>query len=192
MKRRVLLQAFLAAPALSLAGYGSSLAQPLPLLERTPECNDEASTPAQTEGPYFTPNTPLKRDLSGDRPGGEKITIAGYVVDERCRPIPSALLEIWHTDANGAYDNQGYDFRGHQFTDESGRWWFTTIVPGLYPGRTRHYHFKAQKKDGAVLTTQLYFPDEPLNERDWIYDRRLLMTMSGAADGRFGRFDFVL
>jgi protocatechuate 3,4-dioxygenase beta subunit len=191
ISRRTLLSSFLAAPALPVIGLAASAAQTAPAL--TPACNDgDALTIAQTEGPFFTPDTPLKHDLAADSPAGERITVAGYVVDERCQPIPKALIEIWHADENGAYDNRDYKLRGHQFSDDAGRWWFTTIVPAAYPGRTRHYHFKVQKPGGRVLTTQLYFPGEPLNRRDRIFDDRLLMSVSEAADGKFGRFDFVL
>ena len=190
ISRRTLLSSFLAAPALPIMGLPAS-AQTAPAL--TPACDDgDAPTIAQTEGPFFTPDTPLKQDLAADSPAGERITVAGYVVDERCQPVPKALIEIWHADENGAYDNRGYKLRGHQFSDDAGRWWFTTIVPAAYPGRTRHYHFKVQKPGGRVLTTQLYFPGEPLNRRDRIFDDRLLMSVSEAADGKFGRFDFVL
>jgi len=193
MTRRVLLGSFLAAPALPFAGLASAAAQTAPALELTPACNDgDDPTISQTEGPFFTPNTPLKHDLTGDTPGGDNITLAGYVLDQRCKPIPGTLLEIWHADENGAYDNRGYKLRDHQFSDEKGRWWFSTIVPAPYPGRTRHYHFKVQKPGGRVLTTQLYFPGEPRNQRDRIFDKRLLLSLSDATDGKFGRFDFVL
>jgi protocatechuate 3,4-dioxygenase beta subunit len=191
MSRRTLLRSFLAAPALSFIDLATASAQTAPAL--TPACDDgDAPTIAQTEGPFFTPNTPLKHDLAADSPAGERITVAGYVMDQRCQPIPKALIEIWHADETGAYDNRGYKLRGHQFSDDAGRWWFTTIVPAAYPGRTRHYHFKVQKPGGRLLTTQLYFPGEPLNRRDRIFDERLLMSLSEAADGKFGRFDFVL
>jgi protocatechuate 3,4-dioxygenase beta subunit len=83
--------------------------------------------------------------------------------------------------------------RGHQFTDSAGRYLLETVVPGLYPGRTRHIHLKAQAPDRPVLTTQLYFPGEPANQRDGIYNAALLIDMQDAADGsKLGRFDFVL
>lgn len=82
--------------------------------------------------------------------------------------------------------------RGHQFSDELGRWWFETIVPGLYPGRTRHFHVKVQRPDGPVLTTQLYFPDEAGNAGDGIFDASLLLKLNEAPDGSYGRYDFVV
>ncbi len=191
--RRRFLSAVLAGPALPTLLPGLAAAQAPSALPPTPACHDgDASTLAQTEGPYFKPDTPLKRDLTADAPRGERITVAGYVLDRRCRPLPAALVELWHADERGAYDNQGYRLRGHQLTDEAGRWWFTTIVPGLYTGRTRHYHVKVQRPGGRVLTTQLYFPDEPRNACDDLYDPRLILDIRTSADGRFGRYDFVV
>jgi len=89
-------------------------------------------------------------------------------------------------------DHQGFRLRGHQFADEQGRWWFNTVMPALYSGRTRHFHFRVQRAGGAVLTTQLFFPDEPGNARDWLFDETLLIAMTNATDGGFGRFDFVV
>jgi protocatechuate 3,4-dioxygenase beta subunit len=78
--------------------------------------------------------------------------------------------------------------RGHQFTDGRGRFRLVTVVPGLYPGRTRHIHVKAQRPRGEILTTQLYFKDEPANDSDGIFDPALVMV----GDRRSARFDFVL
>jgi protocatechuate 3,4-dioxygenase beta subunit len=193
LDRRTLLSSFLSASTLPLVDGGSATAQEGPRLELTPACGDSPQrTIAQTEGPFFKPDSPLKRDLSADRPRGEKMTIAGLVLDTNCRPVAKALVQIWQADETGAYDNSGFTLRGHQLSDERGRWWFTTIMPAAYPGRTRHIHVKVQKPGGRVLTTQLYFPDEPLNRRDGLFDRRLLMRVSGGSDGKFGRFDFVV
>ncbi len=114
------------------------------------------------------------------------------VTDSRCRPPHGSLIEIWHADENGDYDCQGYRLRGHQFTDEPGCWWFNTVMPALYPGRTRHFHFRVQRPGGAILTTQLFFLGEPDNAHDWLFDDTLLIAMIETGDGRFGRFDFVL
>ena len=53
-------------------------------------------------------------------------------------------------------------------------------------------HIKVQKPDGRIITTQLYFPDDPLNRRDGLFDPRLLMRIMDTAGGQFGRFDFVV
>ena len=135
-------------------------------------------TPDQTEGPYFSPNSPEKQDFAADAPGGQRITLAGYVLTTDCQPAANFLVELWHADETGNYDNSGYKLRGHQFTDVEGRWWFDTIVPGLYPGRTRHFHIKVQRLGADVLTTQLYFPGEPDNARDCIFNEALLLGVS--------------
>lgn len=162
-------------------------------LPLTPACTDgDEPTPAQTEGPYFTPNSPERTNFVIDGIEGERITLTGFALDRRCQPIPHALLDLWHCDSEGRYDNQGYRLRGHQFTDAQGRFAFETIVPALYPGRTRHYHVKVRAPGGDILTTQLYFPGEPNNERDWIFDDALLMDVAQADGKRIGRYDFVL
>ena len=133
----------LSLPALPRRAIG----QELPL---TPACDDgDDPTPAQTEGPYFTPATPEKRDFAADSPGGSPVMLAGFALDPACRPLPGTLIELWHCDEAGVYDNDGYRLRGHQFTDREGRYRFETIVPALYPGRARHYHVKVQAKGGT-------------------------------------------
>lgn len=161
-------------------------------LAPTPGCGAPAAqTRAQIEGPYFMPSSPEKRDLRGDGPG-TALVLSGFVLTRRCQPVSGALVDLWHADDSGAYDNAGFRFRGHQFSDAQGRYQFITRMPGLYPGRTRHFHVKLGTPGGPVLTTQLYFPDEPANARDRIYDRSLLMRITDAQDGKLGRFDFVL
>lgn len=189
--RRRFLSSFLTLPAIApLPAAGQSGA---PALRLTPACDDEAAlTRRQTEGPFFTPDTPLKRDFTGDVAGGSRCTVAGYVLTPNCRAVAGAQIELWHADDGGEYDNRGYALRGHQFSDEAGRWWFTTIVPGLYPGRTRHFHVKVQRRGGRVLTTQLYFPGERRNDRDGLYDAALLLDLTQGRDGLFGRYDFVV
>ena len=114
------------------------------------------------------------------------------MLTKRCQPIAGALVDLWHADDKGDYDNKGFRYRGHQFTDANGVFRFRTIQPAIYPGRTRHYHVKVQPKGGRILTTQLYFPGEPGNARDGMFRKELLMRMASAQDGLSARFDFVL
>lgn len=192
-RRSAILAIMAGAAASPLLSHGVN-AQGLPdSLLPTPSCTDaDDVTIAQTEGPYFTPNTPLKQDFTGDGPAAERLIIGGMVLDTNCNPIPNAIVELWHADAAGAYDNEGFRFRGHGFSDEQGRWWFATIVPGLYPGRTRHFHVKAQRPGGPMLTTQLYFPDEAGNAQDGIFNDTLLLQLEQAGAERYGLFTFVL
>jgi protocatechuate 3,4-dioxygenase beta subunit len=124
---------------------------------------------------------------------GTRLTVSGRVLTTRCRAVPRALLSFWQCDARGVYDNSGFRLRGHQFADAQGRWSLQTIVPGIYPGRTRHIHVKVQAPGKPVLTTQLYFPGEARNRTDGIYDPDLVLrSYRRAGARRIARFDFVL
>jgi protocatechuate 3,4-dioxygenase beta subunit len=162
-------------------------------LAPTPACGDDDDpTPEQTEGPFFTPSSPERSSLLEEGMQGVYMIVSGQVLGIDCQPVAGALLDFWHADADGTYDNVGFKLRGHQFADEDGRYTLETIMPGLYTGRTRHFHIKVQRLNGPVLTTQLYFPDESDNATDGIFDERLLMTMLPAENGIHGQFDFVL
>ncbi len=161
--------------------------------EVTPACDDgDDPTPPQMEGPYFKPNSPQRTSLLQPGTPGVRLTVTGYVFGRACRPISRALLDFWQADTYGTYDNAGYRFRGHQFTDANGAFRLTTIVPGLYPGRTRHLHVKVQAPGRPVLTTQLYFPGEPRNNTDALFDARLLMNVRTVGNTKEADFDFVL
>jgi len=177
----------------ALAGIRTAVAAQAQPLRPTPSCPDAPqATPRQTEGPYFKPDSPRRESLLEPGITGVKIVVAGVVLSTSCQPVPRALIDFWHADSNGAYDNTGYRLRGHQFTDDQGRYRLETIVPGEYPGRTRHFHVRVQAPNRPVLTTQLYFPGEAGNGRDPIFNRDLVMRVQDAADGKAATFDFVL
>jgi protocatechuate 3,4-dioxygenase beta subunit len=162
-------------------------------LAPTPECRDaDDVTPAQTEGPYYKRNTPERASLLEPGMGGTRLVVTGRVLSTRCQPVARALLDFWQADDGGQYDNVGQRLRGHQFTDAQGVYRLETIVPGLYPGRTRHIHVKVQAPSRPLLTTQLYFPDEPRNRSDGIFRSELLLALRDVPGGREGGFDFVL
>jgi protocatechuate 3,4-dioxygenase beta subunit len=162
-------------------------------LSPTPACgDDDEPTVAQTEGPFFTPDSPERTSLLEPGINGTALLVTGRVLSTGCEPVERALVDFWQCDDAGEYDNTGYRLRGHQFTDGSGAYRLETIVPGTYPGRTRHIHVKVQAPGRPVLTTQLYFPDEPGNATDRIFDDRLVMELRDASGGKEGAFDFVL
>jgi protocatechuate 3,4-dioxygenase beta subunit len=154
--------------------------------------DDDDATPALTEGPYFTPNSPERASLLEPGMAGTRMILTGRVLTTACVPVARALLDFWHADDAGAYDNQGYRLRGHQFTDSDGRYTLETVVPGLYPGRTRHFHVKVQAPSASILTTQLFFPGEPGNQNDGIFDAQLVMDVSDTGDSKAAAFDFVV
>jgi protocatechuate 3,4-dioxygenase beta subunit len=180
-----------ASAAASVAfGFGRATWAQAPL---TPACHDgDEPTLAQTEGPFFKPRSPERADLIEPGMKGRPMILSGQVLDRACKPVAHALIDLWHADDNGDYDNAGFRLRGHTFTDADGRYRFRTIVPAVYVGRTRHFHVKVQPAGARVLTTQLYFPNEPMNRRDGIFRSELLMRMARDGEDLAGRFDFVV
>lgn len=151
-----------------------------------------SATPELTEGPYYKAGSPEQAELYQDGMAGTKLIVTGYVYDTNCQPVANAWLDFWQADANGNYDNSGYTLRGHQFTDENGRFQLTTVVPGLYPGRTEHIHFKVQAPNGQIITSQLFFPGVAQNDSDGIYDANLLLSIQESSDGLQGQYNFVV
>jgi protocatechuate 3,4-dioxygenase beta subunit len=175
----------------SLFGIDSGAAEGA--LPPTPACHDgDAATLAQTEGPYFKPSSPERIELFKEGMAGQPIELIGLVLSRDCKPVSGALLDFWQADAKGGYDNSGFRLRGHQFTDAEGRYRLRTVVPGVYPGRTRHIHVKVQPRGGQVLTTQLYFPGESQNRSDGLFRKALLVRTAKNAGWIAGRFDFVV
>ena len=145
-----------------------------------------ARTPAQMEGPFYPDKLPLDTDndllIINDKltPAVGTIThLTGKILGANGEPLRNAVVEIWQCDNNGAYlhsrsDNgkkrdgnfQGF---GRFLTGASGEYYFRTIKPVAYPGRTPHIHFMIKKGDKELLTTQCYVKDDPGNERDGIY-----------------------
>jgi protocatechuate 3,4-dioxygenase beta subunit len=176
--RRRLLVAVAALPALPAFAQSRSLT-----------CGE--LTEAQTEGPFFKTNTPLRVSFVEASSKAARLTVTGQVLSAACKPVARALLDFWHADEGGEYDNRGFRYRGHQFADAQGRYRLVTNLPAEYPGRARHIHVKVQAPGRRVLTTQLYFPGEAGNRRDALYRRDLEMRMSARGAGE-GAFDFVV
>jgi protocatechuate 3,4-dioxygenase beta subunit len=188
--RRVVLAAGVLAADSTMRIDGSFAAAALPA---TPVCHEaDEVTLRQTEGPYFKPSSPERADLLEAGTSGRQLELSGYVLSRACKPLAGALLDFWHADKTGEYDNSGFRLRGHQFSDAQGRYRLHSIVPGLYAGRTRHIHVKVQPRGGRVLTTQLYFPGEPGNHSDSLFRSELLMRTAETAGLLAARFDFVL
>jgi protocatechuate 3,4-dioxygenase beta subunit len=187
-RRRFLLTAGSLTAALGFARDGEAQE-----LAPTPACGDSAEvTVRQGEGPFFKPRSPQRADLREPGATGRPVELAGLVLTRRCRPLAGAVVDLWHADDKGDYDNSGFRYRGHVVTGSDGVFRFRTVMPALYTGRTRHYHCKVQAPGSRLLTTQLYFPNEAENRRDSMFRRELLMRVADAGDGLAARFDFVL
>ena len=177
----------------AMAAPTETVITPTAGVSELPSCTSPAAlTPAQTEGPYYTLNSPERSALIEPGLSGTKLIVTGQVLTTDCQPIAKAWLDFWQADDQGAYDNAGYRLRGHLFTDEQGRYTLETVVPGEYPGRTQHVHVKVRAPNGPILTTQIYFPGAPGNDRDSIFDPALLADMQDGAGGKEATFDFVV
>ena len=180
-----------------------------------------ARTPRLTEGPFYPDKLPLDTDndllIINDAitPAlGEVTHLGGKILDARGGPIRNALVEIWQVDKNGAYlhsrsgnrarrdvNFQGF---GRFLTGSSGEYYFRTIKPVPYPGRTPHIHFAVKIKGRDKFTTQCYVKEEPGNARDGILngirDRKardsVIIDFAPVKNSRIGelaaRFDIVL
>lgn len=185
----------LATPALL---FGAAVSGPVHAL---------TATPRQSEGPFYPRIIPSDSDadltvFNGERAPGEVMEMVGRLFNARGQPVSGGRIEIWHCDVNGVYAHvgqsalPGFQGFGAVRTDASGGYRFRTTLPGIYPGRTRHIHVKVSAEDGQALTTQMYFPDEPGNERDGLLQRStnpgaLIARREEVTPPRY-KFDIVL
>ena len=168
---------------------GAALALPFGALAQM-RCG--ALTQRDMEGPYYKPGAPQRQSLLEAGAKGERLVLTGSVLSAGCKPVANALLDFWHADADGAYDNTGFSYRGIQQTDSGGLYRLETILPARYPGRPRHVHVKVQAPGGRVLTTQLYFPDEPRESRDSSYRSALVLPIERRDGALRAQFSFVV
>jgi protocatechuate 3,4-dioxygenase, beta subunit len=142
-------------------------------------------TPRQTEGPFYPDKLPLDTDndliLVNDHltPAVGEIThLTGRILDSSGEPIRNALVEIWQVDGHGAYvhtrsgnaDHRDGNFQGFGrfLTGSTGEYYFRTIKPVAYPGRTPHIHYKIKLKGEDEFTTQCYIKGHPQNAKDMV------------------------
>ena len=145
-----------------------------------------ATTPQQTEGPFYPVSFPTDMDndlvqVRGQaaQAMGTMLHLQGRVLDSSGRTVPGAMVEIWQCDAQGIYDHprqpgrerrdQAFQGYGRMLVDAEGRYSFRTLKPVAYPGRTPHIHFKVATAAGSQLTSQFYIAGETQNERDFVY-----------------------
>ena len=191
-----------------------------------PSCKEP--TAAQTEGPYYPAHEREDEDADltqikgrAGRAKGEVIYVRGRVLDEDCRPVEGALVEIWQANAAGRYDHErdagnprpldpNFQSWAEVLTDKDGNFRFKTIKPGSYPAddsgwiRPSHIHFKVGRRGYHELVSQMYFEGDPLNEKDRILaalsaedQKRVTVAFKAAtpdleAGSMVGEFDITL
>jgi len=135
----------------------------------------------------------MKASLVEAGMAGTRVMLVGRVLTSQCAPVAGAIVDVWQADDAGVYDLKGYRLRGKVTADAQGKYAIESILPGLYPGRTRHIHVKISIPGGATLTSQVYFPNEGANETDRTFNAAMLAKMSdGAGGAKLATIDFVL
>jgi protocatechuate 3,4-dioxygenase, beta subunit len=204
----------------SFVGYGAALAAGLLTgIARAAESLLEP-TPSETEGPYYPvmAQKDLDFDLTRIEGGGgaalgKYIFITGRVLDTQGNALEDATVDLWQANAAGRYrhpdesDQNPLDpnFQGWAIvpSGKKGAFRFKTVYPGAYGAdwgwrRPPHIHFKITKPGYKALTTQLYFPGEALNEKDYLYrrqseeERKLMTATVSAEDPAAYKWDIVL
>ena len=144
----------------------------------TSDAPDLVRTPAQQEGPFYPVEKPedIDNDLVvveglSDSAAGQILLLSGSLLTTKGEQVAGATIEIWQVDQNGIYlhpadpgiEDRDPNFQGYgeSVTDEDGGWSFRTINPGYYEPRPRHIHLRVVTNGEVVLTSQIYFSDDP-------------------------------
>lgn len=178
-------------------------------------------TPPETSGPFYPLSYPLdeNNDLTSlnknsHKAKGEIIYLKGVVRDTHCRPISKALVEIWQACASGRYNHPedrnkaeldpNFQYWGKAITNDNGEYKFKTIKPGSYPvnwfwTRPPHIHFSVRSSNHSEFTTQMYFAQEPLNDKDKLLQNytkkekeQCIVTFRQYKTERIGKFNLTL
>jgi protocatechuate 3,4-dioxygenase beta subunit len=123
---------------------------------------DTCPTPASTAGPYYKPGAPFKNLLREQSSNGIPLNVFGKVIDTSGKPLKDAIIEIWHTNPDGNYDLEGYQYRASIRVNTNGEYNFETFLPGAYGGRAQHIHYQITTPQHDKLITQLYFSSDPM------------------------------
>jgi len=196
------------------------------LLAQPGDTDMSCETPSQTEGPFYPKHEQADKDLDltlinghDERAEGEIIYVSGQVLDDRYKPVPGALVDVWQANKNGRYHHEddpnpapldvNFQGWGQIRADDQGHYSFKTIFPGAYPvdeewSRPPHIHFKVSKRGYHELTTQMYFDGNELNEKDRLLlelpesDREKVVvefregSADDEADAKRGQFNIML
>jgi protocatechuate 3,4-dioxygenase, beta subunit len=152
-----------------------------------PQTLSEITGPVYGHSDVLEQEADLTKQHAGE-PLGERIIVTGRVLDERGKPVPNTLLEIWQCNAAGRYIHEvdqhpapldpNFTGAGRVVTDADGNYRYTTIKPGAYPWRNhdnawRPAHIHLSLFGPSFLTrlvTQMYFPGDPLFPFDPIFN----------------------
>lgn len=180
-------------PAVPIPATGSTDTEPVDT--GPPAC---ALTGEDIEGPFWVQGVPVRHDLDVYGDDGPKLAFDGVVRDAAtCEPLADAVVEVWHADPDGAYDDAADGkYRGQTRSAADGTYQFRTVIPGRYLNgsqyRPSHVHVKVWVDGVERLTTQLYFANDPYNDIDpWFDAERIVGDLD---DGQLvlGKMDLTV
>ena len=120
-----------------------------------------APTPTNTLGPYYKRGAPRREKLTEPNEAGTPLLVAGRVINTDGVPLTNATVEVFHANAHGDYDMDGWRWRGEIPLNARGEYLYETVVPGQYGGRAQHVHYLINAPGHKRLVTQLYFENDP-------------------------------
>ncbi len=169
-RRQFLKNSSLAALSLLVIPKLAKSAAPVPA---APAACDPTTLDYYGEGPFYTANPPTisNSQLAAANEPGTRMIITGRVHNLDCTEfLPNCVVDVWHANDAGEYDNAGYNLRGQTVSNAQGFYTFETIYPGKYLNgnefRPAHIHFKITPEGFPTMTTQLYFEGDPDNGTD--------------------------
>jgi protocatechuate 3,4-dioxygenase beta subunit len=118
-------------------------------------------TPSNTLGPFYKKGAPRREKLNVANADGTPLLVAGRVINTQGRVLSDATVEVFHSDAHGNYDMNGFHCRGEIPVGRNGEYKYESVVPGQYGGRAQHVHYVISAPGHKRLVTQLYFENDP-------------------------------
>jgi protocatechuate 3,4-dioxygenase beta subunit len=157
-------------------------------------CNITESNP---QGPEYTANPPVRQgqDFAQGIPG-ERLVLSGKVLNHMtCKPVQGAVLDLWQTNSTGEYDYKGFNLRGKIVTDKDGNYVLDTVYPVRYPPednitRPSHIHVIVGVPGQPLITTQVYFEDQPKDS--YLKDSLIVKPVTDANGTKKAHFDFLI
>jgi protocatechuate 3,4-dioxygenase beta subunit len=165
--------------AIGLSTFGSIMKMP------NGTFNGDCETTNDILGPFYRPDAPIRSNLISEGLAGTRIALKGKIYASDCvTPLKNALVEIWHCNADGDYDNDSKEFnqRASLVTNADGAYSFLTIIPGKYLNgelyRPSHIHYRVTEEHSKELISQIYFRGDPHIEKDpWASNERAALRI---------------
>ena len=153
-------------------------------------------TEPTVQGPEYTANPPIRQgqDFAQGIPG-ERLVLSGKVLNHMtCKPVQGAVLDIWQTNSTGDYDYKGFNLRGKIVTDKDGNYVLNTVYPESLQldniTRPSHIHVIVGVPGQPLITTQVYFEDQPNDA--YLKDSLIVKPVTDANGTKIAHFDFLV